>query len=480
MTAIKINFTTNRQDYFADYMELVRAYSPYVVVEENGSKINLDLNQIDDNSYECIIEDYQNPINNSKICINLEQNCDSLTKKSHLKRHSKLLLYRYLRQLTGVNLPYGALTGIRPTKLFHDLECKGIDAYGYFTDTLLVSPSKAELIATICSNQKPLYRTQTDRYDLFINVPICVTRCVYCSFLSAQLSKIKEWVEPYCQLLRRDLTDAVDMIRRSGKKIRSIYVGGGTPTSLTAKQLYDILSVVADVDCREFTVEAGRPDTIDRDKLCVFKDCNVGRISVNPQTFNQKTLDAIGRNHSVDDVYRVYDIAKNMGFDVNMDLIAMLPGESIGDFRHSVDCAIDLSPDNITVHTLAIKRGSALKLDGYDNKSDDSLAADMVDYSVSAIMKKGYSPYYMYKQKYMSGNLENIGYCKRGKECIYNVDIMEETHSIVACGAGGISKKVDLDGKSIERLANPKGIDVYLQRDSDNFARRREFFDKND
>lgn len=478
MTNISINFSTDREEFLNDFMELLRAYYPYVVISQDGDKVKLSITQLDPNIFQCIIQDYQNPLYCSKNTFNLEQNADLIHQKSEIKRHSKIALYEYLQARTGVSLPYGSLTGIRPTKLYHDLTARGVDAKKYFTDTLLVSPNKADLISSICDNQRRVYCTDTDCPDLFINIPICVSRCVYCSFLSAELSKISKWVEPYCDLLRRDVEDAVDMLSSAGKKIRSIYVGGGTPTSLTASQLRSVLSPLNEVEFREFTVEAGRPDTIDEAKLQVFKDYGVGRISVNPQTFNQKTLDEIGRKHTVDDIYRVYDMAKNMGFDVNMDLIAMLPNETYDDFCRSVDSAIALSPDNITVHTLAIKRGSTLKLDGYDNKSDASLAEKMVDYSIETLKSHGYLPYYMYKQKYMSGNLENIGYCKAGKECIYNIDIMEETHDVVACGAGGISKAVYLDEKRLERLANPKGLDVYLDRGEENLLKRREFFEE--
>ncbi|MCI9291676.1 MAG: radical SAM protein, partial [Clostridia bacterium] len=230
----------------------------------------------------------------------------------------------------------------------------------------------------------------------------------------------------------------------------------------------------AKFDCKEYTVEAGRPDTITRAKLDIMKKYGVSRISVNPQTFNQNTLDLIGRSHSVDDIYKVYGMAREYDFDINMDLIAMLPGESLQDFVFSVDKAISLAPDNITVHTLALKKGSALKVGGYDNAGFE-LADAMVDYAREAVEKSGYLPYYMYKQKYMSGNLENVGYCRQGKECIYNIHIMEEVSSIIANGAGGISKRI-FDGERIERLANPKGIDVYLQRRDKMIADKEKFF----
>ena len=205
-----------------------------------------------------------------------------------------------------------------------------------------------------------------------------------------------------------------------------------------------------------------------------MSEYGVTRISVNPQTFNQKTLDLIGRSHTIDEIYAVYKMAREYDFDINMDLIAMLPNESFEDFRHSVDCAIALDPENITVHTLALKKGSALKVGGYDNSSFD-LANSMVDYARSAVENSRYLPYYMYKQKYMSGNLENVGYCKKNKACIYNIHIMEEVSSILANGAGGISKRL-FDGDRLERLANPKGLDVYLQRRDKMLEDKEKFF----
>ena len=331
-------------------------------------------------------------------------------------------------------------------------------------------------IELICHNQQSVYKTDLDQVDLFVNIPICVSRCSYCSFLSAELGKIKKSVQAYCDLLCRDIARAKELIAKMNKKVRCIYVGGGTPTSFTAEQLDSVLSLLGDIDCREFTVEAGRPDTIDKQKLDIMAKNNVGRISINPQTFNQSTLDAIGRKHSVEDIFRIYEVARQYDFEINMDLIAMLPDESFDDFKHSVDTAISLNPDNITVHTLAMKRGSNLKLEGYDNKQIENLPEQMVDYSFQSLISSGYEPYYMYKQKYMSGNLENIGYCKPGKECVYNIDIIEETHSIIACGAGGISKRLYQAEDRLERLANPKGIDVYLARDEENFDKREEFF----
>lgn len=476
MSNISITFSTNKTEFLNDYMDIVRAFYPYICVQENANEVHLSLEEVSKNEYFCIIEDFENIYNTSKISIKIEQNLDFIKNRALLKRYSKVALYNYFSHITGVSLPYGSLTGIRPTKLFHDMMRSGENAVEYFEKDLRVSKEKTKLIQLICHNQQSVYKTNLDQVDLFVNIPICVSRCSYCSFLSAELGKIKKWVQPYCDLLCRDIKRAKDLIGKLNKKVRCIYVGGGTPTSFTVDQLGSVLSLLSDIECQEFTVEAGRPDTIDEQKLDIMAKYNVNRISINPQTFNQTTLDKIGRKHTVQDIFHIYELARKYDFDINMDLIAMLPDESFEDFKKSVDTAIELSPENITVHTLAMKRGSNLKLEGYDNKQVENLPEQMVDYSYKALTNSGYEPYYMYKQKYMSGNLENIGYCKANKKCVYNIDIMEETHSIVACGAGGISKRLFEEDDRLERLANPKGIDVYLSRDEENFDKRDEFF----
>ncbi|MDE7336758.1 MAG: coproporphyrinogen dehydrogenase HemZ, partial [Clostridia bacterium] len=396
--------------------------------------------------------------------------------KAQVKRHSKASLYKLLSKIANADLPYGSLTGIRPTKLFHEVAAKGIDAEKYFLEVLDVSKQKTSLIKSIVANQKDYYSVSDNEVDIFVNIPICVSRCVYCSFISAQLDKIKKYVSPYCDLLVKEIECSVEIVKENNLKVRSVYIGGGTPTSLDDANFERVIRASAAFGCKEFTVEAGRPDTITRAKIDIMSKYGVSRISVNPQTFNQKTLDVIGRSHSVEEIYSVYEIARKYDFDINMDLIAMLPDESVEDFKYSVDCAIALQPDNITVHTLAIKKGASLKIDGYENGEWEKAVA-MVDYAYENLIKAGYSPYYMYKQKYMSGNLENVGYCKKDKACVYNIDIMEEISSIIANGAGGISKRIFKKNR-LERLANPKGIDVYLQRREELIKGKKKFFEQ--
>lgn len=470
-----IRFTTNIERFANDFIDMIKAFSPVLQYDDEGEELRLDIERLRRDYYrfrltfEDIVEYYyENPF---KLELNITE---EVKKRAMVKRYAKVALYRFLVRLTGKRLPYGSLTGIRPTKLFHDLTDSGVDAKDYFLNDLRVGAPKVETIARICANQQPIYRTALREVDVFVNIPICVSRCAYCSFISARLDQVRDQVEPYCDLLCRELEGTREIVDRYGLTVRAVYVGGGTPTSLDAAQLDRVLASCR-FDCKEFTVEAGRPDTITRQKFEVMARRGVTRVSINPQTFCQATLDAIGRRHTVDDVYRAYEQARALGFDINTDLIAMLPGEDECVFARSVDCAIALDPQNITVHTLALKRGSALKTQGYENAALE-MPRRMIDYSSRALAKAGYEPYYLYKQKYMSGSLENIGYCKPGKPCIYNVDIMEETTTIIANGAGGISKTVDKARDTIERLANPKGLDVYLSRGSENLARKEAFF----
>lgn len=463
---IKFEFVTTAVEFANDYMDIVRAFYPHVSEEEGADKLCLSLERNGDNSYECTIG-FKERKHKSVFAVDarfLPSKDDAqydIKYRAQLKRHSKVALYDFLVALTGHVLPYGSLTGIRPTKLFHELLEKGIDADDYFENVLKVSRDKTSLIAEICKNQADFYEVKDDEIDVFVNIPICVSRCVYCSFISAQLDKVRKLVNPYTDLLVKEINLTKEIMKAEGLRVRSVYIGGGTPTSLDEDNFKRVVESAA-IDCREYTVEAGRPDTINAAKLAIMADAGVNRISVNPQTFNQRTLDLIGRKHTVDDIYKVYDEAKKYKFDVNTDLIAMLPGENFEDFKYSVDCALKLSPANVTVHTLALKKGSTLKVEGYDNTGEKD-AQRMVDYARETLAGGGYSPYYMYKQKYMSGNLENVGYCKPGKACVYNIDIMEEICSIIANGAGGISKRL-YGNDRLERLANPKGLDVYLQR----------------
>ena len=470
MNTLKVNFSSNQKEFDNDYLDVVRAFYPYIEYDQSShTVIALNLFTSQGFDYRVMVdiymdEDTKKPYHYEKF-FNLEVNRPILDKKSLKKRHTKAFLYKALSEFTGHELPYGSLTGIRPTKLYHDLKAKGMDVDSYFKDELYVSDEKIKLISMICENQEGIYSTDVSQVDVFVNIPICVTRCSYCSFVSAELRHVKSLICPYTKQILDELKQVKEIITKRNLTVRSVYIGGGTPTSIDDEN-FKLIANEANFEAfgaKEYTIEAGRPDTITREKLDIMRDAHVTRISINPQSFNQKTLDLIGRSHSIEAVYDVFKMAREYPFDINMDLIAMLPGESLDDFKHSVDEAIRLNPENITVHTLALKRGSKLHEEKYDNASLE-LPSMMVDYAMKAIMDAGYEPYYMYRQKHMSGNLENVGYTKKGKACIYNIDIMEETTSIMANGAGAISKNVYPDENRIERFPEPKGIQVFLER----------------
>ena len=465
-----IDFSISKEEYQNDIMELVRLFegvtaenlSLYVSYQSQGDAFKV---SVSSEKFESFQKNFYFPYGEY----------DELMRKRVEKRYLKVAVYRTLCFLTGVTLPYGCLTGIRPTKLYveiqNDKNTYGKSAREVFLKDYGVSAEKVELIEKIVSVQSPLRNTSDKAYDVFVFIPFCPTKCAYCSFVSLPLTKQQKLVEPYVDCLIRELEQTKQLIESKKLEIRAVYIGGGTPTSIGCEQLDRVLEH-CHFGASEFTVEAGRPDTINKEMIDVLIKHGVTRISVNPQTFNAKTLELIGRKHRVGDIINAYALAKGK-LDVNMDLIAMLPNETFEDFKYSVDTAVALSPENITVHTLYLKKGSALKLDGYDN-TDCETASKMVDYAYKKLTASGYVPYYMYRQKYTSGNLENVGYAKPGKECLYNIDIMEEDTSIIANGANGISKKLDRKKQLITRCANykepleyVKSIDLMLQRQND-------------
>lgn len=395
----------------------------------------------------------------------------------YIKRYAKLALFDVLQSLfPNKILPWGSLTGIRPTKLYYELikECGGnkIDALDILTDTFKVSREKVQLVKEIVKNQSNIIKND-NLVDLYINIPFCPSKCYYCSFISMPIDKCSNLLEPYLDALTKEIIATKQLIFDKNYIIKSIYIGGGTPTILSAEQLDRLLSVI-DYKVSEFTVECGRPDTITKDKLDVLQRHGVTRISINPQTFCNKTLKLIGRNHTSQDIIDVYKLALNYDFSINMDLIAGLGEERLSTFKKSLQKAIDCYPDNITIHTLSIKRGSTLNEIGGEMSSEDEVSK-MISYSYPTLIKAGYKPYYMYKQKNMLGNHENIGYF-RDKVSVFNIDSMEEFASIIACGANAISKRYySLDNK-IERFGNLKNIQEYIDRIDEMIAKKKDLF----
>lgn len=373
----------------------------------------------------------------------------------------------------GAEPPWGMLSGVRPVKLPVKAVREGAtlaQAEAMLAETYHVSPPRRRL-AMDCA--KACLAVEADllpqEISLYVGIPFCPTRCAYCSFISAAGHKHK-LIPPYLEALRQEIAAAGETVGRLGKTLRSVYIGGGTPTTLSPSQLADLLShlqrAFSLAPGLEFTVEAGRPDTITREKLAAIRAGGGNRISVNPQSMDDVVLQAMGRDHRAADIYRAYELVRQADFTaVNMDLIAGLPQDSEAGFRHSLEAVMSLGPENITVHTLALKRGSRLREEG-SSIPDGQTVANMLDYAWQALREGGYVPYYLYRQKYMSGSLENVGWCKPGFASLYNICMMEELHPVLSLGAGGVTKAVDLERGQVRRLSNPKFPQEYL-RDQD-------------
>lgn len=395
---------------------------------------------------------------------------NALEKKRFQKRFLKLSLYKALCDFMHTSLPWGALTGIRPTKLAYQCISEGIDYFDYFTREMLVTDSKTELIEKIIEAQSGYYEKNDENCDFFVSVPFCPSRCEYCSFLSQEVGREKR-LDEYVDALVKEIISAKNLIG----KLRSVYVGGGTPVSIGNERFLKIMKAIDKISGTEYTVEAGRPDAINRENLEIMKDFGVTRVCVNPQTFCNETLRRMGRKHTAEDIFEKYALVKSFGFDVNMDLIAGLMGEDFGVFSDTLKKAIELKPENITVHTLSLKRGSVLK-QSVDRLSGEEVVK-MVDYAHFKLGEAGYRPYYLYRQKYMAGNLENTGYAVPGKECVYNIDIMEEIAQNVACGANAVSKRVINGENRIERYGAPKDIASYIGKVDEIMVKKAELYD---
>ena len=477
-----VKITTNIEKFRNDIADELRAYN-HNTVEYKGEgdyfSFNVQVNITEDIAVD-VETDLGGLYRHESYSFKDDKTLDEIEHKSYVKFCVKISTYKILEGIYGYSLPYGSLTGIRPTKLFRKYENLGEDAHKVFRERFLVSEEKTNLIEDIVNLQKAYLNTKEDHVDVFVNIPFCPSRCSYCSFVSTDITKQRKYVKDYIKCLQREISVIKNIVLENKYKVRAVYIGGGTPSSLEVNELESIVKLL-DFNQDEFTVEVGRPDTITKPLLDMLEKYGVNRISINPQTFNQKTLDRIGRRHSVEQIYDAYNLARNYKFLINMDLIALLPGETYEDFVYSVKETIKLNPDNITIHTLALKIGSRLNEANYDNndKFESNLASKMVDVSKELVSKAGYVPYYMYRQKNMSGNLENTGYSK-GIEtaCIYNIDIMEENTSILATGAGAIAKRMYLKENRLERLANMKNAKEYIERFDENILKTKKFWKK--
>ena len=397
---------------------------------------------------------------------------DQLSADRALQRILKLAFYDAGTAALGKEPPWGALTGVRPVKIPAKAMLAGASpaqAERILRDTYRVSPGRRKL-AMDCAQASLAAQRSLGEHEvsLYVGIPFCPTRCAYCSFVSADVGRALKLIDPFLDALSREIRAAGAMLAGAGLKVRTVYFGGGTPTTLTAPQLDRLMGELAEhIDlsaCTEYTVEAGRPDTITAEKLAVLRRRGCDRVSVNPQSMSDAVLAAMGRAHRAADILRAFALVRESGIGcVNMDLIAGLPGDSVDGFRSSLDQVLALGPENVTVHTLALKKGSRLMEQGGGLPTAEEVS-HMLDYAWDALRQAGYAPYYLYRQKYMSGSFENVGWCLPGTESLYNICMMEELHTIVSLGGGGVTKLVDRHTGYIQRVANAKYPQEYIQK----------------
>ena len=474
--------SVNKEGFDYDIHSLVKAFYPEADVKvmpweiEDSSEDNLPDIQIkfeEGSIFFSILND-----NFDSLKVNYDDKYDRSVIKNILKR----LIYTGLSSYTNKELPWGTLTGIRPTKIAMTLLAEGStedEIRTYMKEVYLLSDDKLDLAIDIAKREKALLDTihYKDGYSIYIGIPFCPTTCLYCSFTSYPICTYKKRINEYLEAVFKEIDFIADFYK--DKILDTIYVGGGTPTTLEADELELLLNKITTTldlsNLKEFTVEAGRADSITEDKLRVLKKYNVDRISVNPQTMNQKTLDFIGRKHTVEQVKEAYKLAKEIGIpNINMDIILGLPGEDASEVTYTIDEIKKLNPDSLTVHSLAIKRASRLsewiKENGLSalNNTDETMEIARAGASDMQMV-----PYYLYRQKNMSGNFENVGYAKEGRFGIYNILIMEEVQTIVALGAGSVTKRVFEDGR-IERCDNVKDVSLYIEKIDEMIERKRQ------
>lgn len=490
-----MNLKINNESFLYDAYGLVQAFYP-------GTKPEVFLNKeipVDNKSQTIEIRVLHKSI---EMYVDGEKTGEidiDATNRSDTKNRLKRLIYMVLSEKTNQSLPWGTLTGIRPTKIPLKKYMAGEDdssIKSFMKETYLCSDEKIKLASDIAKRELQVIGDVTGKYALYIGIPFCPSICLYCSFSSYPLGLYKDKTDAYLDALIKEIKFTGEHFEN--RCLDSIYMGGGTPSTLTADQFERLFCAIEEhldlSNLREFTVEAGRPDSITKEKLEVMEQHGIHRISINPQTMHQKTLDLIGRYHTVKQIRECFDIAREVsetskrngrnGFLINMDLIVGLPGESKEDVAYTLDEIKKMAPDNLTVHSLAIKRSSRLNIewDTYENELFEN-SDDIMKMVYQATNDMGMSPYYMYRQKQISGNLENIGFAPEGKECLYNIEIMEELCDIVALGAGSACKKIgrledgrmDLSTK-VERCENVKDVDLYIERIDEMIERKQILF----
>ena len=430
---------------------------------------------------------YQGRTANGRTSVPNEELTDPNETDRRLQGAVKRAFYRAAMGIGLPHRPWGMLTGVRPGKLMTPLLAQGmgdVQAARYFERHYDVAPARAALVVrTAHATLRAMDSLGEKDVCLYVGIPFCPTRCAYCSFVSQSVEKSMALVPEFLQALAREIAATAEAVHRAGLRVVSLYIGGGTPTTLSARQLDALctqLDAAFDLSAlREFTVEAGRPDTITADKLHVLRAHRVDRISVNPQTLDDRVLETIGRRHTAQDIYDALQLVRTTGgFAVNMDLIAGLPGDTVESFERSLRQAIALDPENITVHTLTLKRASRIVIE--DQKENDYADVAAMLEKCRLLAEAGYRPYYLYRQKNTLQNLENVGWCKPGHEGYYNIYIMEEVQTILSAGAGGSTKLVADGGKRMQRIFNFKYPNEYIQRFAEVLERKKgvaDFYD---
>ena len=497
----------NKQDFEYDVHSLVKAFYPgedvRIVYEEaqpqetSELNINLSLRGRHDGQKDEIKMYVRILYEKEKIQISIldrdgtelvkdQTEIDYYAQRKETKNHLKQLLYRMLSTRKGETLPWGTLTGIRPTKIpmaLLEQGKKNSEIAQYMKDTYYTSNEKTALSIAIANKERHILKNLNcqNGYSLYVGIPFCPSICLYCSFSSSPISVWKDRVDAYLEALIKEMEYGAK--EYAERKLDTVYIGGGTPTTLNPDQMELLLSKLEEYfdmeHILEYTVEAGRPDSITREKLQVLKNHHVSRISINPQTMNQKTLDLIGRRHTVEETKAAFFMARDLGFDnINMDLIVGLPGEGKKEVERSMREVMQLDPESVTVHSLALKRAARLTMfkEEYQEMTFTN-NMEIMDMTAQYALHSGLYPYYLYRQKNMAGNFENVGYAKEGKEGIYNILIMEEIQSILALGAGASTKMV-LASDRIERIENVKDIKNYIERIDEMIERKRQGFIK--
>ena len=479
-----ITVQLNKADFEYDIHSLVKAFFPSedvaVFAGEKDVREVISFRIFTDYKENTIEISFVSADENRKVLQNQTIEADFSDRKE-TKNRLKRAYYKMLSEYTGRTLPWGSLTGIRPTKIpmaFLEAGKTEDDIRNYMKETYFASDEKIHLSIGIAKREQNLLRKidYKNGYSLYIGIPFCPSTCLYCSFTSYSLSMWAGRIDEYISALEKEIDFAAEKF--AGRHLNAVYIGGGTPTTLEPAQLHRLISRVKDgfdlSFCHEFTVEAGRPDSITEEKLDVLRKHGISRISINPQTMNDETLKIIGRHHTAKQTEDSFRLARKMGFDnINMDLIMGLPNEKLKDVEYTMRRILELSPDNLTVHSLALKRAARLSMfrDEYQNLTFEN-TKDTMDLTMDYAKRMGMEPYYLYRQKNMAGNFENVGYAKQGRAGVYNILINEEVQTIVALGAGSITKRVYPDG-TIRRCENVKDVAQYIARIGEMIERKR-------